>query len=138
MNSPRPGEDQLVDLMSREGRGPRRHALFATWLTSRICLDMGTHPLVTERNARRRLAALRKRLGTLSLPVAFRRALHEIIEDLNTGTPGAPVSALDTLSRVVRDTLGDRPAAAIGLGVKHLRRRGTDGAPGGPVHTERE
>lgn len=136
MRGPRPGEASLLEQWTTEVRGPRRHALFAAWLTSRICLDMAGGPAVAGRNERRRLQALRKRLGSLSLPVAFRRALHEIIEELGGGAPDAPVTALDTLARVVRETLGDRPAAAIRLGLKHLRLGGPEGAAGGPDRTD--
>lgn len=136
MNRPRPGEEQLIALLAHEARGPRRHALFAAWLTARVCLDMAGPIPVSERNERRRLQALRTRLGTLSLPVAFRRSLHDIMEELSTGSPEAPVSALDALARAVRDTLGDRPAAAISKAVKQLRRPGRDVISGDDDRTE--
>ena len=121
MKGPRPGEAALIDLLASEARGPRRHALYAAWLFTRVCLDMAGPVSFAERNTRRRLTALRKRLGSLTLPVAFRRALHDIIEELGAGSSEAATIALEELSRSVRDTLGEGPAAAVGAALEWVR-----------------
>lgn len=135
MNGPRPGETLLLELLAHEARGPRRHSLFAAWLAFRTCFDLAQPPGVAERNARRRLQALRKRLGTLTLPVAFRRSLHDIIDDLNPGTPDAPIVALDALARVVRETLGEPSAAVIGEAARQLGRPNPDATSEGEGNT---
>ena len=58
MTSWDPAALELISLMARSVRGPRREGLFALWLTLRVAQDLQLDPPLGERALRRRLAAL--------------------------------------------------------------------------------
>src|SRR5215207_8921111 len=70
-----PAATELVRLLARTARGPRREGIFALWLTVRVTQDLLLVPPVADRAQRRRIQALEHRLATLTLPPQLGRAL---------------------------------------------------------------
>jgi hypothetical protein len=103
----------LVQVMATMARGPRRDAAFALWLVVRVAEDILAVPALPERGQRRRVAALEKRLSSLSLPPAFRRALTGAVVQLRELRPEAAAGALVQLAAPVTDTLGSEAAGVV-------------------------
>ena len=74
MSGADPAALELMSLLPRTGRGPKREGLYALWLTLRMAQDMLLDPPLPERAMRRRLAALEHRLTSLTVPPPLRRA----------------------------------------------------------------
>jgi hypothetical protein len=109
----RPGELALLDLIVGEGRGPRRNAVFATWLILRAALDQQPPAVVTERNQARRLSAVRKRLASLTLPDQLRKSLYDILEILAAPDQTDVTAQLEDLKNAVRTSVNTKAAEAI-------------------------
>lgn len=111
----------LLRVLAGTARGPKRDAAFALWLTARVAEDMMTATDLTERAQRRRVAALEKRVSSLSLTPAFRRALTASLVQLRDPRPEAAQAALTQLVGPAGDTLGAEAMGAVqrlGRGVK--------------------
>jgi hypothetical protein len=106
-------DGDLVRLWPRVGRGPRRDGLFALWLTLRVALDLTLDPPLGERAARRRQAALERRLSSLTLPPPLRRALTAALQQIREdGATGLPV-VLANLVAPVREAAGPEAADLV-------------------------
>lgn len=124
MTGPDP-EAELLDLLARAARGPRREGLYALWLVLRVTTGYLAEPPLPERATRRRLAAMETRLTSLTLPPPLRRALASLLHDLRDGGRGAVPVALSTLVAPVRDTAGPEAADAIQRAARTARQLAT-------------
>ncbi|HEX9166500.1 MAG TPA: hypothetical protein VF862_11365 [Gemmatimonadales bacterium] len=111
----------LLRLLAGTARGPKRDAAFALWLTARVAEDMMTAGDLSERAQRRRVAALEKRVSSLSLPPSFRRALAAGLAHMRDPRPEAAQAALTQLAAPVGDTLGAEAAGAVQRLVRGVR-----------------
>jgi hypothetical protein len=103
----------LLRVLAGTARGPRRDAAFALWLTARVAEDMMTAGDLPERAQRRRVAALEKRVSSLSLPASFRRALTAGLAQMRDPRPEAAQAALSQLATAAGDTLGSEAAGVV-------------------------
>jgi hypothetical protein len=94
-------------------RGPKRDGVFALWLTLRVAQDLLLDPPIAERAHRRRVAALERRLSSLTLPPPLRRALAAAMGQLREAGPDAAVMTLNQLAAPARDTLGGEAGDAM-------------------------
>jgi len=106
-------ERRLAELLAASERGPRRNAVFVLWLLARLARDLIASPLPSERNQRRRVAAFRARLGTLTLPAPLRRRILAVIQEEDLAAAPRAIPALTALVPAVRETLGAEPAAIL-------------------------
>lgn len=113
---------ELAELLPRTGRGPRREGIYALWLTLRIAQDLLLQPPLTERAARRRLAALDARLSSLTLPPPLRRALTAALQQLRDGGQGAVPLVLSTLVAPARDSAGADAGEAMHRAARAARQ----------------
>lgn len=120
MNQSRPGARPwdpsavaLIRLLTTMARGPKRDGVFALWLTLRVAQDLLLDPPIAERAHRRRVAALERRLSSLTLPPPLRRALAAAVVQLREARPDAAVMALNQLAAPARDTLGGEAGDAM-------------------------
>lgn len=104
---------ELMGLLPRTGRGPKREGLYALWLTLRIAQDMLLDPPLPERAMRRRLAALEHRLTSLTVPPPLRRALQAALVHLRDDGLPAVALVLGALVAPVRETIGSEAADAV-------------------------
>ena len=105
------GSDDLLELLARTARGPRR--VFALWLVLRVAEGLAGATPATERAERRRVTNLEKRLASLTLPPPLRRALQSTLALLKEPGPDTPSLALRQLVAPVRETLGQEAGAAV-------------------------
>jgi hypothetical protein len=96
----------LLEALGRSSRGPRRQGIFALWLTLRVALDLCLDPPLPERATRRRIAALERRISSLTLPPPLRRALAGAMDELKDTRPETAVRVLRQLTAPAGDTLG--------------------------------
>ena len=109
-------EDRLLELVAGGVRGPRRDGLFALWLLLRVLQDMRGVPY-SERLHRRRLAALERRLATLTLPAPFRRAVTSALTALANPATANPNVILAQLVAPVRESVNAEAGELVqGLG----------------------
>jgi hypothetical protein len=104
---------ELLELLARTVRGPRREGVFALWLVLRVAGGYLVEPPMPERAARRRLAALETRLSSLTLPPPLRRALTAVLHDLKSGGRDAVPLVLSGLVAPAREAAGPEAADAI-------------------------
>ena len=104
---------ELMALLPRTGRGPRREGLYALWLTLRVAQDMLLDPPLPERAMRRRLAALEHRLSSLTVPPPMRRALHAAHVHLRDDGAAAVALVFSALVAPVRESIGTEAADAV-------------------------
>jgi hypothetical protein len=97
-------EDRLLDLVAGSARGPRRDGLFALWLLVRVLQDMRQAPF-PERLQRRRVAALERRLASVTLPAPFRRAVTSAMAALSDPATANPAVILAQLVAPVRESV---------------------------------
>lgn len=116
-----PAAVALIELLPRTARGPRREGVFALWLTVRVALDHGLTPPLPERARRRRVAALERRLATLTLPAPLRRAVSAALAHLHEATPDSAALALGQLVAPARDALGAEAGDAIAQAARTAR-----------------
>lgn len=103
----------IVKLMGEAQRGPRREGLFALWLTLRVVEDLLLLPPQPERAVKRRVAALERRLSSMSLPNQLRRALAASLASLNEPSRGQATALLHQLVAPVRESLGAEAAETL-------------------------
>jgi hypothetical protein len=101
---PARAEDQLLELVAGSARGPRRDGLFALWLLVRVLQDMRREPYA-DRLQRRRVAALERRLASVTLPAPFRRAVTSAMAALATPATANPAVILAQLVAPVRESV---------------------------------
>lgn len=116
-----PGEGGLIDLLARAGHGPSRDGLFAVWLLVRVAQGMLPPTAIDGPIRRKRVAALRRRLSSLTLPGPLRKAVAAIAIRLEDGDPQGVALGLQELVASVRETLGPEPAAAVALAARSAR-----------------
>lgn len=107
------GTDELLELLARTARGPRRDGVFALWLVVRVAEGLASATPVTERSERRRVTNLERRLASLTLPPPLRRALVASLALLKEPDPGAPGLALGQLVAPVRESIGPDAGATL-------------------------
>jgi hypothetical protein len=107
------GSDDLLELLARTARGPRRDGVFALWLVLRVTEGLASATPATERAERRRVTNLEKRLASLTLPPPLRRALQSSLALLKEPGEDAPLLALRQLVAPVRETLGQEAGTAV-------------------------
>ncbi|NNG15254.1 MAG: hypothetical protein HKM89_02155 [Gemmatimonadales bacterium] len=103
----------LVEALARSSRGPRRQGIFALWLTLRVALDLCMDPPLPERATRRRIAALERRISSLTLPPPLRRALAGAMDELKDTRPETAVRVLRRLTAPAGETLGQAVRDAV-------------------------
>jgi hypothetical protein len=115
-------QHELVELLAKSARGPRREGVYALWLVLRVMLDYLSEPAFSERAARRRLAALESRLSSLTLPPPLRRALTALLTELrDNGREAVPV-LLATLVAPAREAAGPEVAEAVQRAARSARQ----------------
>jgi hypothetical protein len=118
-------ETRLLTALVGEERGPRRNGLFALWLVARTAESVLPPDAVSARAHRRRVELLQRRLSSVSVPAAIRRALPAALRQVAEGTPRAAALALHQLVAPTRDAVG--AAAADALAAAAIRARGATG-----------
>lgn len=113
-----PTEDRLLSLLAAAVPGPTREGLFALWLVVRVAEDLLLPEATNETAQRRRVAALRRRLATLTLPPTLRRAITATYPPLETADPEGVAAALLALAATVRETLGPEPSDALAVAAR--------------------
>lgn len=103
----------LLRILAGTARGPRRDAAFALWLTARVADDMLHAADLTERAQKRRVQALEKRVSSLSLPPAFRKALGASLTLLREPRPESARAALALLTAPAGEAVGHEAAAVL-------------------------
>jgi hypothetical protein len=117
-----PAQVELVELLPRTGRGPKREGVFALWLTVRVAQDLLLDPPMPDRTARRRLLALESRLSSLTLPPPLRRALAGALLQLREeGATGVPL-ALGSLVAPARESTGSEAGEALQRAARAARQ----------------
>lgn len=111
-------EERLIELLGAAERGPRRNGLFALWLVIRSAEALLPPAPVSARNHRRRLQAVRTRLGGLALPPPLKRALTAACQHLETATVQAAALVLAQLAAPARDVLGSEAADAVAVAAR--------------------
>ena len=118
-----PADAALVRLMGEVPRGPRREGAFALWLTLRVAEDLFLSPPLPERAMRRRVAALDRRLSSLTLPAPLRRALAAALAELHEPRRERAGLVLQQLVAPTREALGLEAADAIGRAARAAAQR---------------
>ena len=118
-----PAAGELLALLPKLGRGPKREGIFALWLTVRVAQDMLLDPPLAERAVRRRIAALESRLSSLALPPPLRRALTAALHQLREEKAGGVPLALSALVAPARDVLGSEAAEALQHATRAARQK---------------
>ncbi len=118
-----PGGAALVELMGETPRGPRREGVFALWLTLRVAEDLLLTPPQADRAVKRRVAALERRLSSLSLPAPLRRALVAALAELNEPRREKAAQVLQLLVAPAREALGSDAAEILGRAARGAAQR---------------
>lgn len=116
----------LVKLMGDMPRGPRREGVFALWLTVRVAEDLLLTPPQPERAVKRRVAALERRLSSLSLPAPLRRALSGALAQLNDHRDLDTALFLQQLTAPAREALGAEAADTVARAARAAAQRRKD------------
>lgn len=106
-------QNDLVDLLARTARGPRREGVYALWLVLRVTVDYLSEPAFNDRAVRRRLTALESRLSSLTIPPPLRRALTALLQELKEGGRESVPVILSTLVAPARESAGPEAADAV-------------------------
>jgi hypothetical protein len=114
---------ELVSLLARTARGPKREGIYALWLTVRVTQDLMATPPVAERAQRRRVQALEHRLATLTLPPQLRRALAAALLQLRNPRPDTAADVLAQLAAPARDGAGADAGDVLATAAKAARER---------------
>lgn len=114
-------EARIVALVAEAVRGPRRDGLYALWLVLRAAESLLPPHAISSKNHRRRLQALRTRLGGLALPAPLKRALTTALAQIEPATPVAAASALSQLVAPTREVLGSEAAEAVVAAARDAR-----------------
>lgn len=116
-----PGEERLIALAAATARGPRQDGVFALWLVLRAAEALLPPGAVSGRNHRRRLQALKARLGSLALPAPLRRALEAACHHLAPPLPAAAAVVLSQLVAPAREVLGAEAGEAVAIAARSAR-----------------
>jgi hypothetical protein len=114
-------EARIVALVAEAVRGPRRDGLYAVWLVLRAAESLLPPHAISPKNHRRRLQALRARLGGLALPAPLKRALTTALAQVEPGTPTSAAIALSQLVVPTREVLGSEAAEAVAAAARDAR-----------------
>ena len=114
---------ELVRLLARTARGPRREGIYALWLTVRVTQDLVATPPVGERAHRRRVQALEHRLATLTLPPQLRRALSAALLHLRTPRVETAADVLGQLVAPARDGAGTEAGDVLAAAARAAREK---------------
>ena len=115
-------EDRILADMADAGRGPRRNGLFALWLFVRHCDGALPPAPLSARASAERLDGLERRLSSLTLPAALRRALPASVRELRSDHGDRVALALQQLSAPAREAVGSTSADALLLAARAARR----------------
>jgi len=121
----------LIDVLAKSARGPKRQGAFALWLTLRSALDLCLEPTLPERAHRRRIAALERRISSLTLQPPLRRALAGALADLRDPAPDTAARVLRQLVAPVGDTLGQAVKEMVREAVETAQQCAARRAKGG-------
>jgi hypothetical protein len=122
-------ERQLIAALAGEARGPRRNALFALWLVARTAEAVLPPDPVTARAHRRRVEQLQRRLSSISVPTAIRRALPAALRQVAEGSPQAAALALHQLVAPAREAVGTAAADVLAAAAARARRGASSPEP---------
>jgi hypothetical protein len=114
---------ELVRLLARTARGPRREGIYALWLTVRVTQDLLANPPVAERSHRRRVQALEHRLATLTLPPQLRRALTAALLHLRNPRADTAADVLALLAAPARDGAGAETGDVLAAAARTAKER---------------
>ena len=114
---------ELVRLLARTARGPKREGIYALWLTVRVTLDLMATPPGADRALRRRVLALEHRLATLTLPPQLRRALAAALLQLKNPRPDTAADVLAQLAAPARDGAGSEAGDVLATAAKATREK---------------
>ncbi len=117
-----PGELALLGRLPQTARGPKRGGLYALWLTVRVAMNLCATPAPSDRSRKRHVAALKRRLSSLTMPPPLRRALEASFEQLQEGTPQAASDALRQLVAPAEDSAGPEAGRAVARAAEAARR----------------
>jgi len=117
-------EERLVALAAAETRGPRRDGLYALWLVVRAAEGVLPPDPVARASHRRRVQAIRTRVGALALPAPLKRALTAACHHLEPATTDAAAVVLSQLIAPTRDVLGPDAADAVTQAARGARPPG--------------
>ncbi len=127
-------EDRLLADMSSAARGPRRNGLFALWLIVRQCDSLLPPRMLGKATLAGRSAGLERRLHSLSLPAALRRALPASVRELRAAQPDRVPAVLQQLAAPAREAISGAAAdsllQAARASRRELRARAADGEHG--------
>ncbi|MEO8293925.1 MAG: hypothetical protein ABI613_00325 [Gemmatimonadota bacterium] len=118
-----PAALELVRLLARTARGPRREGIYALWLTVRVTQDLLLESPPGERAHRRRVAALEHRFATLTLPPQLRRALAAAVLQLKNPRPEVAVEVLAQLTAPARDGAGQEAGEVLAAAARSAREK---------------
>ena len=114
---------ELVRLLARTARGPKREGIYALWLTVRVTQDLAATPPVAERAQRKRVQALEHRLATLTLPPQLRRALSAALLQLKNPRPDTAADVLAQLAAPARDAAGTEAGDVLATAARAAREK---------------
>ena len=118
-----PAALELIALLPRTGRGPKRDGIYALWLTLRVAQDLLLDPPLPERMHRKRLAALEARLSSLTLPGPLRRALGACLQHLKNAPADTVPQLLSHLVAPARESAGAEAADALARAARAAKQR---------------
>jgi len=109
----------ILGLLRDSDRGPRREGLFALWLVLRVAEDLAEGDL-PERGTRRRVAALERRLSSLTIPPTVRRGLQAALGELKSSAANGATLAILSLVAPVRDGIGADAADTLARAARRV------------------
>ena len=118
----------LVKLMGEMPRGPRREGVFALWLTVRVAEDLLLVPPQPDRAVKRRVAALERRLSSLTLSAPLRRALVAALAALDNPRREQVGQVLNLLVAPAREALGGDASEILGRAARSAAQRAREEA----------
>ncbi len=118
-----PAALELIALLPRTARGPKRDGIYALWLTLRVAQDLLLDPPLPERMHRKRLTALEARLSSLTLPGPLRRALGASLQHLKEAAAETVPQVLSHLVAPARESAGTEAAEALARAARAMKQR---------------
>jgi hypothetical protein len=114
---------ELVRLLARTARGPRREGIYALWLTVRVTQDLQAIPPMSDRAHRRRVQALEHRFATLTLPPQLRRALAAALLQLRNPRAETAADVLAQLAAPARDGAGGEAGDVLATAARAAKEK---------------